>query len=111
MKRMKGETLKMYRVITAFSKATIVPNGQWSFVHAGLRLNPDNLFASLTVNPEIVFERIAIPEIPIEEAAQRQWDRRSQWMVNIADDAGFQFLISSQAHVNKAAGACPFVVM
>jgi hypothetical protein len=33
----------------------------------GFGLNPDNLFAPLTVNPEIVLERIAIPEIPIEE--------------------------------------------
>jgi hypothetical protein len=31
-----------------------------------IRLNPDNLFARLIANPQIVLERIAIPEIPIK---------------------------------------------
>jgi hypothetical protein len=33
----------------------------------GVSLQPDNMLASFTVDPEIVFERSAIPEIPIEE--------------------------------------------
>jgi hypothetical protein len=41
-------------------------NGSMMAIRAEFRLNPDDLFALLTVNPKIVLERIAIFEIPME---------------------------------------------
>jgi hypothetical protein len=67
VKGIKMETLRIYRAIAAFYKATVIPMRRWSFIRSGFRINSDNLFPSLTVNPEIVLEQIAIPEIPIEE--------------------------------------------
>jgi hypothetical protein len=66
VKGMKEDTLKIYRAIAAFCKATIILIVRWSFTFAESLLNPEDLFAPLTVNPQIVLARIAIPEIPIE---------------------------------------------
>jgi hypothetical protein len=63
----KGETLKIYRAILAFYKATIIPMVRWIFVRAGFRLNRKNLLAPLTVTPADVLARIAIPEIGLED--------------------------------------------
>jgi hypothetical protein len=44
VKGLKGETLKIYRALAAFHKSTIIPMVRWSFVRAGFRRNPNNLF-------------------------------------------------------------------
>jgi hypothetical protein len=56
VKRMKGETLKIYHAIAGFYNATLISMLRWSFICAGFYLNPDNPFAPLTVNTEIVPE-------------------------------------------------------
>jgi hypothetical protein len=56
VKRMKGEILKIYHAIAGFYKVTIIPMVRWSFICAGLGLNPDHPFTPLTMNPEIVLE-------------------------------------------------------
>jgi hypothetical protein len=43
VKGLKGDTLKIYRVLAPFYKFTIIPTVRWAFVRAGFRLNPDNL--------------------------------------------------------------------
>jgi hypothetical protein len=43
VKGLKGETLKIYRALTAFYKSTTIPTALRSFVRAEFRLNPDNL--------------------------------------------------------------------
>jgi hypothetical protein len=48
-KGMKGDTMKIYRGLLAFYKATIIPMVRWSFLRAGFRLNQNDLFALLTV--------------------------------------------------------------
>jgi hypothetical protein len=64
--KMKGETLKIYRTILKFDKATSIPIMRWSFVRAGFRLNPTNLLAPLTVTPADLLARIAVLEIGLE---------------------------------------------
>jgi hypothetical protein len=64
---MKGETLKIFRAAMASDKPTIIPMVRWSFIRAGLGPNPENLFAPVAVSPMKVLERIAHPEVPIEE--------------------------------------------
>jgi hypothetical protein len=115
VKGMKGGTLTIHRAIAAFYMALIIPVVRRSFIRARFRLNPDNLFAPLTMNPEIVFERIAISEIPIEqfvtpeavstEVAKDGEIRRRHWILG-----PHEFVASLQAHINKAGGTCLFLV-
>jgi hypothetical protein len=109
---MKGETLRMYRATAALNKATIIPLVQWSFIRPGLHLSPDDLFAPLKVNPKIVLERMAIPEIPIEELVTSETMRPQ-----IATDGELrrrhripgprEFAVSLQPYVDKAVDTCP----
>jgi hypothetical protein len=62
VKKMKGETLKIYRVMSAFYKATVIRLVRWSLNMAGFRLNPNDLLVPSTVNPQDVLEKIARPE-------------------------------------------------
>jgi hypothetical protein len=45
MQKLKEETLKIYRAILAFYKATVIPIVRWSFLRTIFRLNPKNLLA------------------------------------------------------------------
>jgi hypothetical protein len=67
VKGLKGETLKIYRALAAFYKSTIIPTVRWSFLPAGFQLRPDNLFAPVTLHPEIFIKRISLPEISLQE--------------------------------------------
>jgi hypothetical protein len=64
---MKGETLKMYRVMGIFHKANVIQLIRWSFNRPGFRLNPNDLLAPLTVNPQDVLEQITRPECTLDE--------------------------------------------
>jgi hypothetical protein len=85
---------------------------RWNVIRAGLPISPDTLFAPLAEHPEIVLERIAIPEILIEELIIQETVR-----LQIATDDELRtghrapgphgFAVSLQAYVNKVAGACP----
>lgn len=66
-KGMKGETLKIYRAVLVFYKATRIPMVRSSFLRAGFRLNPDSLFAPVEVIPAVVLDRIVAPEILLEQ--------------------------------------------
>jgi hypothetical protein len=61
------ETLKIYRALPAFYKATIVPMFRWSFRLPGFRLNSDNLLAPLTINRSGVLARISVLEVSLEQ--------------------------------------------
>jgi hypothetical protein len=111
LKRMKGEALKIFRVVMTFYKAAIIPMVRWSFIRARLGLNPENLFALVTVSPMKVLERIAHPEILIEEflgseanAAPVQATGASRRRSAIP--APTMFAISLHAYVQKVAGTC-----
>jgi hypothetical protein len=67
-KGMKGETRKIYRVLLAFYKSTIIPMVRWSFERAGFRLNSGNLLSPLTVDPAPVLDRLDMPELPFDDA-------------------------------------------
>jgi hypothetical protein len=58
--------LKISRVIAAFYTAHN-SNGSVELHMRGFRSQTENLFAPLIVNPEIVLERIPIPELPTEK--------------------------------------------
>jgi hypothetical protein len=109
---LKGETLKIYRAILAFYKATIIPMVRWSFIRAGFRLNPKNLLAPLTVTPADVLARIAMPEVTLEEyvfapateaalPAGRAGNRRTP--IPKPTD----FAVNLKAYIGKVAGTCP----
>jgi hypothetical protein len=66
-KEMKVETLKTYRAMMAFYNMAIIPIVLWSFPRAGFERKSDDVFGLLLVSAETVFERIAIPEITLEE--------------------------------------------
>jgi hypothetical protein len=108
---MKGETLKIFRAILAFYKATIIPVMKWSFVWAEFRLNPKNLFAPLTVTPADVLARIAIPQIGLEDyifgatpegplPAGRARHRRA------LVPGPTEFAVNLKTYVDKMAGTC-----
>jgi hypothetical protein len=61
----KGETRKIYRALLSFYKSTITPMIRWSFVRAGFFLKPENLLGSVRVSGTRVFERIEVPELPV----------------------------------------------
>jgi hypothetical protein len=109
---MKGEMLKIYRAILAFYKATIIPMVRWSFVRAGFRLNPENLYAPLTMTPADVLARIAKPEVGLEDdifgappevllPAARAGHRRAPI------PRPTEFAVNMKAYVDKVAGTCP----
>jgi hypothetical protein len=84
---------------------------RWSFIRAGFRLDLENLFSPLTVNPQIVLERIAIPEIPIEEFATPETMTPQITMGGKLPrrhriPRPHEFALSLQAQVDKAAGTC-----
>jgi hypothetical protein len=66
-KGMKGETRKIYRVLLSFYKSTIIPMIRLSFVRAGFFLKPESLLDPVRVNGTRVFERIEVPELPVDE--------------------------------------------
>jgi hypothetical protein len=111
-RKMKGETLKIYRAILAFYKATIISMVRWSFVRAGFRLNPKNLLAPLTVTPVDVLARIAMPEVGLENyvfgappevplPAGRAGPRHAPI------PRSTEFAVNLKAYVDKVAGICP----
>jgi hypothetical protein len=67
-KGMKGETRKIYRILLAFYKSTIIPMVRWSFERAGFRSNSDNLLSPLTVDPTPVLDRLDMRELPVDDA-------------------------------------------
>jgi hypothetical protein len=67
-KRMKGKTRKIYRVLLAFYKSTIIPMARWSFERAGFRLNSDNPLSPLAVDPTPVLDQLDVPELPFDNA-------------------------------------------
>jgi hypothetical protein len=66
MEKMKVETLKMYRAMSAFYKATVIQVVRWSSNTAASQLNLNECVAPLTVNPQDVLERITRPECTLE---------------------------------------------
>jgi hypothetical protein len=66
-KGLRGGTLKIYRVILASYTAPIIPMVRWTFLRAGFHLNQMDIFAPLTVTPNEVLNRIAMPEIGLEK--------------------------------------------
>jgi hypothetical protein len=77
-KQMRGETLKIYRALLAFYKATIIPMVRWSFDRAGFRLNPHDLLGRLTLNPMEVLNRIGVPEMSLEQLISAETDEGSE---------------------------------
>jgi hypothetical protein len=67
-KGMKGETRKIYRVLQAFYKSTIIPMVRWSFELAGFHSNSDHLLSLLTVDPTSVLDRLDVPELPFDDS-------------------------------------------
>jgi hypothetical protein len=109
---MKGQTLKISRARTAFYKATIIPMVSWRFIRAGFRLNSDNVFGPLSVNPETVIGRIAVPEITLEQFVtpgtleaplSTRASIRSRWQI----PGPHEFAVSLQAYVDKGRGTWP----
>jgi hypothetical protein len=111
-KGLRRETLKIYRGILAFYKATIIPMVGWSFVRGGFRLDPRNLLAPLTVTPEEVLHRIASPEVGLEELvfphapevpqATAPGIRGRAWIPGPTE-----FATSLQAYASAVIGTCP----
>jgi hypothetical protein len=64
---MKVETIKTYRAMTAFCNVAIIPMVLWSFRRAGFGRKSDDVFGLLSVSAETVSERMAIPELALEE--------------------------------------------
>jgi hypothetical protein len=111
-KGMKGETSKIYRALLAFYKATIIPMVRWSFRRAGFNLNSTQLLGPLTVNPAEVLERIAVPEMALQElvsldpsTAPASSDRAIHRRARIP--APLEFAVSLKAYVDKVSGTCP----
>jgi hypothetical protein len=112
-KGMKGKTRKIYRVLLAFYKNTIIPMVRWSFERAGFRLNSDNLLSPLIVDPTPVLDRLDVPELLLDDAfvhpgqldAQRlplTAQRRRQRIPGSA-----QFAINLMTHLDATVGKCP----
>jgi hypothetical protein len=109
---LRGETLKIYRALAAFYKATIIPMVRWSFCRAGFSLNPENLLAPVRVRPDEVLGRIALPEITLEEltslepngtaASARPPVRRRARI-----PGPVEFAVNLKAYVDKVGGVCP----
>jgi hypothetical protein len=53
--------------MAASYKAAMIPIVRWKSICSVVPLNPDNPLAPQTKNPKITLERIAIPEVLIEE--------------------------------------------
>jgi hypothetical protein len=111
-KGMKRETQKIYRVLLAFYKSTIIPMVRWNFERAGFRLNSDNLLSPLAVDPTPVLDRLDVPELPFDDAfvypdqlnPQRLHltaQRRRQWIPGPT-----QFSINLMAYVDVTVGKC-----
>jgi hypothetical protein len=64
---LKGETLKIYRAILAFYKATIIPIVRWTDIPARFRPNLKNISAPIAVTPADVLARIPMPEVTLEQ--------------------------------------------
>jgi hypothetical protein len=112
-KGMKGKTRKIYRVLLAFYKSTIIPMVRWSFERAGFRLNSDNLLSHLTVDPTPVLDRLDVPELPFDNAfvysdqldpqrLQLTAQRRRRLIPGPA-----QFAINLMGCVDATVGKCP----
>jgi hypothetical protein len=110
---MKGEIRKIYRVLLAFYKSTVIPMIWWSFERAGFRLNSDSLLSPLTVDPTLVLDRVDVLGLPFDGAfvypdqldlqrLQLTAQRRRQRIPGPA-----QFAINLMAYVNATLGKCP----
>ena len=109
---MKGETLKIYRALCAFYKATIIPMVRWSFSRAGFRLDPHNLFAPLTVNPAEVLDRLKVPDISLESFVSLGQEEDLSSTISsdhrrIRIPRPSEFAISLKAYADTVTGTCP----
>jgi hypothetical protein len=112
VKGLKGGTLKIYRSLAAFYKYTIILMVWCSLIQAGFQLNPDNLFAPVALHPEIVIEKISLPEISLQEYVEPETlrpplrtDRVARKQFQIPAPHGFT--VSLQAYVKRVGGTCP----
>jgi hypothetical protein len=112
VKRLKGETLKIYRALEAFYKSTILLMVRWGFVGAWFHLNPGNLSAPVTLRPEIVTERISLPEISLQEYVEPETlrpplrtDRAARKRFQIP--APHESAVSLQAYIKRVGGIGP----
>jgi hypothetical protein len=112
VKGLKGETLKMYRAITALYKSTIVQMVRWSFIRAGFLLKAQNLFGQVTVHPEGLLDRISVSEITLEEYVTPETLRPSlstdqaacrRYQVPVPRE----FAVNLQTEVKQVGGVCP----
>jgi hypothetical protein len=62
VKEMKGEILTVFPAIATFCRATIIRIVGRNPVRGAFGRNPDDRLGPLAVNPEIVFDQIAISE-------------------------------------------------
>jgi hypothetical protein len=72
IKKMKGETLKIYRALLEFYRSIMIPMVRSSFIWAEFRLDPRNLSDSFIVVPSEVLDRIRMPEMTLENYVFRE---------------------------------------
>jgi hypothetical protein len=111
-KRLKREILKIYRAILAFYKAMIIPMARGSFIRAGFHLDQDNIFAPLRVTADEVLNRIAIPEMGLDElvfphAGEDSRATGAEICRRARIPGPTDFAISLRAYVNEVTGTCP----
>jgi hypothetical protein len=110
---MKRETRKIYRVLLAFYKSTIIPMLRWSFEQVGFRLNSDNLLSPLTVDPTAVLDRLDVPELSFDDIFVYPNQRDPQQLQLRAQrqrqriPGPPQFAINITAYVDATVGKCP----
>jgi hypothetical protein len=89
---------------------------RWNFVPPGFQLNPDNHFAPVTLHPEILIERISLPEILLQEYVEPETlrpplrtDRAARKRFQIP--APRELAVSLQTYVKGVGGTCPSVAI
>jgi hypothetical protein len=112
-KGMKGETKKMYRVLVAFYKATIIPMVRWSFERAGFLLDLNDIRNPVQIEPSRVLGRFAVPELELDDAfiypdeMQKEVEGMNATRKRAATPKPSDFAISLAAYIQAAAGTCP----
>jgi hypothetical protein len=113
IKELKGENLTIYPALTVSNESPLISMFRWIFARAGFWFNSDNVCAPITLHPEIVMDRISLPEILLLEYVEPgtlrplpQTDRAARKRFQIPTPHGFA--ASLQAHVKRVSGTCPF---
>jgi hypothetical protein len=112
-KALKGETMKIYRALLVFDKATIIPMVLWSFERSGFLLDLENIRNPVQIVLSRALDRSGVSDFEIDDSFIYPDHMRKEAEVKVAarkrapTPKPSEFAISLAAYIQTITGTCP----